>query len=302
MKNSMSLEQYKLSGIYRIRNLTNDKIYIGSAFRFYDRFRVHLSRLNNNKHDNDHLQKSYNKYGKNNFIFEIIELSTQENIYDLEKKYLDIYWDNGINCYNINTETIPEKSLFKYNEERKKVFQLISPENILFNFRGYSEAAKKIGTSINAVFYVIKGKYKTCKGWRLPENIDYDIKHSRSPGKEYNVKFLSPQGVIYGPIFNMKEFAKLHNVNPSIFFNIMSGRTRYCNGWSLYDNNMDQPESKNSKDYNVKIISPSGIIFDSIKNLNKFCKEYNLSPSSMRNLINGKTKKLEYKGWKLIKK
>jgi group I intron endonuclease len=59
-------------GIYRIINKTNNKIYIGSSVNILSRFSKHKSLLKHNKHDNDYLQNSYNKYGLENFLFEII--------------------------------------------------------------------------------------------------------------------------------------------------------------------------------------------------------------------------------------
>ena len=57
------------SGIYRIRNLTNNKFYIGSAVNLNKRKNQHFHYLRNNKHHNKPLQNSYNKYGESSFIF-----------------------------------------------------------------------------------------------------------------------------------------------------------------------------------------------------------------------------------------
>jgi K+-sensing histidine kinase KdpD len=100
----------------------------------------------------------------------------------------------------------------------------------------------------------------------------------------------------------MKKFAKEHNLNPSIFFNIIVGKTRYSNGWSLFTGDYIKPLEKNAKEYNVTLISPDGEEFSNIRNLTKFCKEKKISISSIRELINGKIKKKSYKGWKLKNK
>ena len=59
--------------IYQIRNLINCKTYIGSTINIKNRWRHHKRGLNNNKHHNAHLQNSWNKYGENNFVIEIID-------------------------------------------------------------------------------------------------------------------------------------------------------------------------------------------------------------------------------------
>lgn len=90
-------DDYNKAGIYKIANIINNKIYIGSAYNLKKRFDVHKSQLKNNKHNNGHLQKSYNKYGSDNFKFcslEIIE--NVENIISREQNFIDLYFDGGI--------------------------------------------------------------------------------------------------------------------------------------------------------------------------------------------------------------
>ena len=94
-------------GIYKIINLKNGKIYIGSSFRLRQRKHEHFKYLKNNRHCNTHLQNSYNKYGKENFIFEVIEYveltedrdTLKDNLLNKEQYWLDNYF--GKNCYNL---------------------------------------------------------------------------------------------------------------------------------------------------------------------------------------------------------
>lgn len=78
------------SGIYRWRNLVNEKVYIGSAVVFSKRKTAHLQRLRLNNHDNQILQNSYNKHGEKNFVFEIIEMVPDlSNLISREQFYID---------------------------------------------------------------------------------------------------------------------------------------------------------------------------------------------------------------------
>lgn len=90
------------SGIYNIRNIKNGKIYIGSAINIKNRAHVHINELENNKHHSKHLQHSWNKYGKNNFVFEVIEYTDVQNLLEREQFWMDFfqsYFD--YNGYNI---------------------------------------------------------------------------------------------------------------------------------------------------------------------------------------------------------
>jgi len=79
------------SGIYKIRNLVNGKIYVGSAVDFDKRKREHFNLLKNNKHVNKHLQSSWNLNGEDSFLFEIIEeVHDKENLIEREQCYIDI--------------------------------------------------------------------------------------------------------------------------------------------------------------------------------------------------------------------
>lgn len=72
----------QVAGIYIIYCIANEKCYIGSSISIKTRIMGHKSKLNTGKHDNSHLQKSWEKYGKQNFIFRILE-----TYFDFRKSY-----------------------------------------------------------------------------------------------------------------------------------------------------------------------------------------------------------------------
>src|SRR6266404_9821390 len=78
------------SGIYRILNLIDNKIYIGSAYNLYMRWAQHKSNLKLNKHPSRYLQNAWNKYGENNFKFEILELIlNRKSLASREQRWID---------------------------------------------------------------------------------------------------------------------------------------------------------------------------------------------------------------------
>jgi len=87
-----------LSGIYSITNKENNKKYIGSSKDIYRRWLEHERELNKNTHHSLHLQNAWNKYGKDVFIFEIIEIVDSDDkyaLFEVEQKWMDYY-----KCYN----------------------------------------------------------------------------------------------------------------------------------------------------------------------------------------------------------
>ncbi len=67
------------SGIYCIRNSINNKCYVGQSKNVKKRFIHHKSMLRKNEHNNPYLQNSWNKYGEDNFTFEIYDVGNLPN-------------------------------------------------------------------------------------------------------------------------------------------------------------------------------------------------------------------------------
>lgn len=115
------------SGIYKITNIINGKVYIGQAKNLNTRFSNHLYRIKRKEHHNEYLQRAFDKYGEANFIYEIVEEISDLSILDSREKYwIDHY--GGINSKD--TYNLKDPLLNEHNDYVKsKLSKATSGEN-----------------------------------------------------------------------------------------------------------------------------------------------------------------------------
>lgn len=82
------------SGIYKITNTLNGKVYIGKSVDLSQRWFSHKSYLKSGKHFNKHLQRAWNKYGEKSLVFEIVEYCDESEVEQRE-----IFWIKDYNSF-----------------------------------------------------------------------------------------------------------------------------------------------------------------------------------------------------------
>jgi len=83
-----------MTGVYCIENKINGKKYVGQAVDIKARWRHHKCLLENGKHHSVALQRAWNKYSGNNFMFYILEECEAKDLNDCEIK-----WIKQLNTY-----------------------------------------------------------------------------------------------------------------------------------------------------------------------------------------------------------
>lgn len=189
---------HRIIGIYQIKNLVNNKMYIGSSVNIANRWTQHLALLNLNKHPNLHLQKSWDKYGKENFTFAILEeIFTTENIFIKEKEYILKF--NTINSINGYNKSLPDMNGYTpMSKEGKKRFVssiIKRSKNILLLNKETGELEKEyesIGLLVKdlnlpnskKVYEVLTKKRVAYKGYIFIYKEDYDKNKDYSISKQ----------------------------------------------------------------------------------------------------------------------
>jgi len=96
------------SVIYEIKNKINNRSYIGCTTQLGRRWREHKGSLERGKHENGLLQKDYNKYGKDAFVYSILKEHRKDiQFQDLEKEETKLILEkkqNGEKLYNISVK------------------------------------------------------------------------------------------------------------------------------------------------------------------------------------------------------
>ncbi len=121
----------KISGIYIVKNIINGKRYVGSAINIQKRFCEHQHDLIHNNHDNDYLQKAWNKYGKDNFEFSILEkIKNPSLLIEREQHYLDSLqtFDDRYG-YNIRKHAESNLGLHHSKETIEKIRKALKGKN-----------------------------------------------------------------------------------------------------------------------------------------------------------------------------
>lgn len=108
--------------IYAIKNISNNKRYIGSSIHLLIRLRTHFQQLRDNIHYSEKLQNAYNKHGKDKFITEILEefdlLEKDRN--EVEMNYINQY-NSYINGYNGIKDAVVNITEKNYSLEKRKI-------------------------------------------------------------------------------------------------------------------------------------------------------------------------------------
>lgn len=313
-------------GIYQIRNLENGKIYIGKTEKpFRRRFNEHRNDLKKKKHINIHLQRAYERYGENTFVFEAIEICGEnDDLYEKERKWI-LQTESYLRHRGYNIALYDERENISTIAEPHVT---ISPEGKIYDVASLKKFCALKRLCYRQMRKVRDGEALHHKMWRcyksseIPDRIDtpeelrmkveYAQKHKLDAAIKAHTgsyTIYDPEGKIY-ETNHLPSFCENHGLLYVDMTEVAKGKKYHHKKWRCYRVGVEHPtheefletQKKRKLQANKKrgirnvceLISPHGKTF-MIKNLKEFCGENNLVYSSMNAVVNGHKK--SNKGW-----
>lgn len=279
------------NGIYCIRNKINGRVYYGSCLRFKSRYRSHANALMSNKHGNRFLQADYNKCQSENFIFEVVEIVNGDKATRLarEQEYIDKYFDNGIQCYNLRKKAYDTR-------EGKKNTNVSDPLTDGRCQPHTAEHKSKQSNSLKEIWsqteYRELSKQNALKQWS-----------THSANITVTNKNTGEKVLITGSV---RQFCLDKGLSYKAFNQLVKGKIKSSGGWFLGESEPEyvsqkgqvrKPLSKEHKEkiagnkyVGTKLVNDKNMEIILSFNVKQQCNELGLSYSTLLKVLNGKCK------------
>jgi len=239
------------SGVYKIKNLVSGKLYVGSAVDITSRFKVHRSALNFDRHHNDYLKKSWDKYGEDSFVFEVIEYCSKDKLLEREQYWIDFYGATNRDIgYNI-LEHAGSLLGFKHTEETKRKIsqslkgEMVGEKNPMYGTKWTEEKRKEASEKFKGknnprygnhsplseetkkkISNAVKGEKNPMYGTHLKHTQETRRKMSESRVGNKNPSYHTGRLITYeGKTLSIRGWAKVYDLTPSAIYH------RLNRGW-----------------------------------------------------------------------
>ncbi len=248
------------SGIYKITCTASGKFYIGSATSIAARWSAHQCFLRQGKHQNNYLQRSWNKHGADAFVCEVVELVLAPCLIEREQYYLDTLKPFGKRGFNLapRAGSIYGIKLGPLSDAHRKAVSL--------SLRGKAKTKQhqqRISDSL-------RGK---------PLSLACRIAQLHAASKDWILT--DPDGVEHH-VRGLVTFCREHGLNDQAMRGTFEGRQEHHRGWTCRPADMlEQPTFINKSKGEYRLVDPHGNEYQTI-NLQAFCDEHGLYYESVK--------------------
>lgn len=199
-----------MSGVYKITNIVNGKIYIGSSKNIAMRWQSHIFDLSHNTHHNKELLKDFTKYGIENFNFSIIEIIVDvDKLLECEQMYIDKFNSikNGYNSSNAKKQT-ETTSTIKINIKKiNEAIDIMAKNSTIITPIKRIDISPELDRSYSYKWFMDSGE--NCdKAKRFINN----IKTNRMKCSSYDFFWHVPYGVKHKALGNVNTMASYNDV------------------------------------------------------------------------------------------
>lgn len=218
--------------IYKATNKINKKIYIGFDSSWPRRRKNHKALANTTK-DNMHFHRAIRKYGWNNFEWEVIYQSKDENY---TRTIMEPFFINEYNSLDssvgYNGTRGGEGALgYKHTEEHKKKMSILYTGRTLSTEQKIKISLAKKGQSLS-----IEHRNKAIRNL-IRNNPPQRVLQKRAKACAKMYICISPDNVTH-KVHNLKKFCRGQNLNPSNMYSLAKGRGQTYRSWKCFNDNV----------------------------------------------------------------
>jgi group I intron endonuclease len=201
--------------VYYIKNLINNKIYVGSSVNLIHRWFCHKQDLKQNKHANAFLQNAWNKYKEEDFEFGILEECAEGLLIEREQYWMDFYKSYDRNKgYNLRPKAASMIG-FHHSEESKKKMSELKIGCIPWNkdkkglYKCSEETKRKIGKKGESNSFS-KLKLEEVKSMR--EEYNNTVVTLQQIAEKYNIALTTTSAIINNKSWKDPNYALQSNI------------------------------------------------------------------------------------------
>lgn len=283
-------------GIYKITNTHSNRIYIGQAKEIKSRWHGHRKSLSSNSHRNKFLLHDFNKckeeLGNDEFlefhVLEVMENSTKEQRNVREEYWISQHYDKQDSCYNFQQKAnSSERSCYSHTSEETSKLISENSKKLWEN----PEHREKVSEKLSAFWNSDEGKaIASDRAKALWESLEH----------QSNMSEKMKQRHVYASV-EVKEQTKA---------NLEKGRQReaYEKKMAVYreeiaskqvvireENYVGKKANRVKLFENCNLLSPDGVLYKSIYNLNEFGSVHQIDSWKLQQVIDNI--RPSYKGW-----